>query len=88
MPNIPVNEDFKSMGRLNIAVSIVGGFIFGAGCIDLINGEDAADKIFQGTALIGLGSLIGGVAQVMRLLQTQALNLRQWQILEGKVEDE
>ena len=87
IPNIPLNEDFKSMGRYTVAVSFVGGAIFVAGCFELINGEDASDKIFQGTALVGLGSLLGGVAQVMRLLQTQALNLRQWQILEGKVEE-
>ena len=82
MPNISVNNDFLTMARVGNLVFLIAAAIFILGIGDLFQGKTT--KLFQGAALFAITSILQGLAQVLRVLQEHALNLRQWQTLEGK----
>ena len=85
MPDIPLNNDFKVMARIGNAVLVVAALIFIWGFFELFEGK--TDKLFQGAALFVLSSLLQGLAQVLRILTPHALNIRQWQLVEGKSQE-
>ena len=85
MPNISVNNDFLTMARVGNLVFLIAAGLFVWGVVDMFNGE--TEKLFQGAVLFAITSTLQGLAQVLRVLQEHALNLRHWQILEGKVEE-
>ena len=82
MPDISVNNDFQTMARIGNLVFFIAAGLFVWGFFDMFNGE--TDKLFQGAVLFAITSTLQGLAQVLRVLQEHALNLRQWQTLEGK----
>tara|TARA_B100000900_G_C20509226_1_gene687247 strand:- start:827 stop:1099 length:273 start_codon:yes stop_codon:yes gene_type:complete len=85
MPNISVNNDFLTMARVGNLVFLIAAGLFVWGVVDMFNGE--TEKLFQGAVLFAITSTLQGLAQVLRVLQEHALNLRHWQFLEGKVEE-
>ena len=90
MPHIPQSNEPKALQRyvwlLGILAGVLGGNAYSV-YMDKGWNEEFIQSFFYTAAMLGLLLIVSGVAKTLEVLEKHAVNLRQWQILEGKVEE-